>query len=336
MKLNTWPITPDDIETYQFDGKDPDHFLAIALDGIAPKLPATCDGSHLAEEILDPFVFFQFITGMQGKHTINGTPFYQNWRLLPCALRMARRLGADGLADALEQSKTEMAAFDPQTLDDYDHGRLPWDTKEDQALSAKLDTLFDIRLRDQVDAGDCTYGTTQANTSGSERLNAALADWVSQEFPREVLDDFDAVTQRHQDNHDWARDNTDGYDFGFTSGLVGIETYHMLQEMGLRLQRLTRRPQDPASQRVIPNGILTTDGQEWIRFDFGDGCLIADAKTLTEQARAFYPAPRNRPKTLPPFLLLAKAPRVEFNATDFTTRPASFFRRSAHKLSYKN
>ena len=335
MKLTAWPITTNSVKYYQYSGGDPDGFLCGALDPIGWKVQKLNDGSHLAEELLDPFVLFQFIAGIQGKYTINGTPFYSNWRLLPCATRMATRLGALELADALEKSGRELASFEPEILDDYDATRIPWDTEEGQALNGELSEICDARFH-KIPFEDCTYGTSRSQFTGAESLNAALADWVCQEMPREVLPNQDAVMLRLKQNHVWACENVEGYELGFTSSKVGAETYQMLKHLGLRFERTTKSPKEPHLLQVVPYGLETSNGQHWIRFEFGDGCVLADADTLTEHARRIYSSPRTRLSSLPPYLLLADAPSIEFSSRDFTTRLASRIRPFNRRLSYRN
>ncbi|MEM7441609.1 MAG: hypothetical protein AAF393_18675 [Pseudomonadota bacterium] len=336
MQLSHWPITREDTARFQYDGGAPDDFLWRVLDDIGDCITRGTDGSNLAPELLDPFVFAQFVTGLQGKYTVNGTPFANNWRFMPCATRMAERLGADELTAALREGEAEMATWDQKDLEAHDRGMLRFDDPIENAKSEQLFARFDTRFEPFVGAGECSFGTSRLKHKGGDKLLAALGDWVTEAMPREVLPDQAAVKNRLQANHDWACDHVENYEHNYTKFYVGEHVSQMLKSMGLRLDKKYGRSfWTPHELQVIPYEIFTTNGSALIRFDFGDGTLLADPDTMIERTRIMFDKPQERAEGLVPYLMLADAPSVALDMKTFKTHAPSMFKPNSKTLKYK-
>lgn len=336
MQLSRWPITEDDAAYFQYDGTSPDDFIWNAIDSIGDRLTRRTDGSNLAPELLDPFVFAQFVAGLQGKYTVNGMPYAGNWRLMPCATRMAARLGATKLAEALREGEAELAEWDEATLDAFDSNRLDFN---DPAERKTIDTLFerfDKRFEPLVAEGACSYGTSRLNYDGGEALLAALGDWITAEMPREILADQAAVTAKTRANHIWACDNVKNYEQEFTAYHVGHETYQMLQSLGMRFLRTGRSAPKPHEQPVIAREVLVEGGRRLLALSFQESRLLADGETFQELARSKVATPINRPDHLKPVLKLADAPRIAINPQTLEIHQGRLAGLIHKKLTYRH
>lgn len=332
--LTSWPILSDQRDTYLYRGDHPDSFLWDVLDPIGGKLQRRCDNGHLAEELLDPFIFAQLIAGIMGKYTINGTPFHSNWRMLPAALRMAKRLGADALARALEDVSNGFEQFDSKTLDAYDDNTILEHPDRDAVLS-KLDPLFGALLQTPVDEGRCSYGQFHGNFKGGDALLSALSEWISDCMPRHVVDDRDTARRELEANHHWACEHVDGYYREWVAFYVGLEAYHLLEAAGLKFQRHRFNINPPKGNQVWARRLVARDDQELALFGFEDFDVLVDIETMSEIARYPLAKPRYRAPTAPPALRLADRPRLTFDPETLVVRKASLLGRFGKTLTYR-
>lgn len=335
MQLAALPITPDRVAHYQFSGQEQDMFLATALDDVGDRVQPRTVGSQIAPELLDPFVFWQFVSGLMGQYTVNGMPFNSNWRLMPAATRMAKRLGALPLAQALQDGEEEMRAWDIADLDAYDTFSFDINISEQKEKYDTLFQRFDKRFELLISEAAPTYGHFANGQTGGDALLTALCEWISDQMPREVLPTREAVIERIAANHNWAYDNVDNHGYEFTRSFVGHDIFVVLNGLGLRIAAVTQRSSEPHKLAVIPTAFRTTDGQDLIAFGFGDGIVVADAVTLQERGRSLYAAPLPRPAQLVPYANIAKRPKITLNREAFTTSFASIFRPFAETLKYK-
>jgi len=281
--LNAWPITQDQVAMYAYPGSNPDSAITDMLDEVGDHLQSATYSEHLAETIVDPFVFMQFVTGLQGKYTVNGSPFYQNWRLLPNARRMAARLGADTLATQLAAAETAIKGYDPSLLDAYDRS----DTETlGQDRNDQLFELLDKQFQDSVNQGDCTYGTFSKDVTGGDKLLVALCEWVSAEMPREVLPDQAAVNQRLSENHAWAVNNVENYYEQWVRYYVGDDILSLLNQAGDRFGAPHNDIMTPQhDSTIVFRRFKTTEDKMNVAFMFDDAMILVHQNDMTERAR---------------------------------------------------
>lgn len=236
MILKRWPIEERHQSCLRFGGNDPDKFLLLLLESVGQFVPSGSDGSILAPEILDPFVFLHFVAGLQGKYSINGSPFFGNWRLVTAARRMSERLFAMELAEALTRTETQLSEYDPEVLDAFDASDLDLLNRRQVGLSKELTGLLIDQFQPLIDAGECYYGTIAEGFKGGERLLAALAEWVSEEFPHEILPNEEAVRDRLDGYRDKAYED-ETFLRAFTLQHLPEPAFDALKKLGYRFTR---------------------------------------------------------------------------------------------------
>lgn len=288
MQLTAWPVTSADEMDFDLDFEEPDllTYLCRTLDKVGQQTMRGVHNTHLAPEILDPWVFFQCVTGIQGHHSFDGTPFAGNWRNTICARRMAERLGAEELAKELRAAEAALDHYGPELMSSYDrgaYGELFQDQPE--KLRQEMNERFDWCLEAPVSEGLCTYGILKDDHEPAEKLLAALAEWVEADMPREVLY-RDEVRERLRLNHEWACENVDGFERSFVSFYVGRVVYEMLHPLGLRFAR----SQEVYRTKQIRVSLLSmNDDRKILRWHFREGEMLVDPETMLELARHRYP-----------------------------------------------
>jgi len=220
----------------RYGGGDPDRFLLHLLEDVGPFVLPRTNGTVLAPEILDPFVFLQFVAGIQGKYTINGSPFFGNWRLVVCARRMAERLLAFELVEALAGVEEKIADYDEAVLDAFDFSDFDWLDQHQEGLHRRLTTLLVDQFDPLIEAGECHYGSKGEGYSGGDRLLAALSEWITEEFPSEILRDANAVRDRLQSFRDETLKD-DAYLRAFTIQHLPERAFEALKDLGFRFTR---------------------------------------------------------------------------------------------------
>ena len=236
MILKKWPIEERHQSCLRFGGTDPDKFLLVLLESVGQFVPSGTDGSMLAPEILDPFVFLQFVAGVQGKYTINGSPFFGNWRLITPARRMSERLFAMELAEALTRTEAQLSEYDPEVLDAFDASDCNLLDQRQVGLSEELTNLLINQFQPLIDAGECYYGTIAESFEGGDRLLAALAEWVSEEFPHEILPNDKAVRDRLDGYRDKAYED-EAFLRAFTLKHLPEPAFDALKKLGYRFTK---------------------------------------------------------------------------------------------------
>lgn len=283
MKLNRWPIEEKHQSRLRFSGQDPDAFLLALLENVGSFVLPGTDGALLAPEILDPFVFLQFVAGLQGNYTINGSPFYGNWRLLVSARRMAERLYAIELEEALARAQNQIDAYDTEVLDAFDASDAAWLNQHQDGLHHQLTELLIDQFQPLIDAGECYYGTLSAEYKGGDRLLAALAEWVSQEFPHEILPDAKAVQDRLNSCLDAGLEDEANLR-AFTKQHLPEPAFDALKRLGYRFTKLDGQSRD-AGKVPVPVGrfIVNTDIALYL-LTFRDAQTIVDAMSMKRLA----------------------------------------------------
>ena len=322
MRLTVWPMTSDEAAQLQYGGGDVDIFATDILDGIGPQLIRRTDGSNLAPDILDPFVFMQFVMGIQGKYSLNGAPFCGNWRLLPAAQRMAGRLGSEALEAELAKAQTELDSFESALLDSYDNADgMKLFRAQPQEIRDHIYHTLDGRFHALVAEGACTFGTSREAHTGGDCLLASLCDWLVQDFPREVLPDAQAVAERLRANTLWACDAVENFEREFTAFYVGVDVYAVLQDHDLRFQNSLPHPFGTPDNGVMTTQMQTTDQRHLLVLWFCDGKMVVDAANLREVGRTPYPEGRPPQKGIP----MSQAHMLAYNPKTRQTRRASRF-----------
>lgn len=314
MQLSSFPFVAGTEARFHHSG-DTDDFLWSILDEIGAYVLAGTDGSNLAPELLDPFVFAQFVAGIEGKYTVNGTPFHRNWRLLPAARRMAERLGIVPLAQALAETEAELPVWGAEILDLYDNS--PDSGSESLIGAATSERLFqrlDKRFWPLVESAVCTYGTQGGG------IWKSLSEWIMNEMPRTAFPDEHSVSAQFSATHDWARDAVAGYNRSWTTFRVGDDVYEMLEQLGLRLRRQLKSPAAPATLPVVPCLLEMTDGSRVLRLDFSDAVMLADPDEMAELARKTTAPVSQRRDDLPKRYSIAEEPKIAFDEDSCTTR----------------
>ncbi|KIC17702.1 hypothetical protein [Leisingera sp. ANG-Vp] len=103
-------------------GGEPDSYIMRALQGcntffeLHPDTTVTGWGGRLYQ----CWLFMQYYTGAQGRHTADATLFINGWRGVDHVLTIARLLRMPELVQHLEALKDKLAAYPESTLDLYD------------------------------------------------------------------------------------------------------------------------------------------------------------------------------------------------------------------------
>ena len=337
MQLKQFPYVAGEESQFEYDGERPEDFLSIIIDEISDRIVARTDGSNLAPELLDPAVFYHFITGIYGHYTLNGSPFIGNWRLLPAATRMAERLEADTLVQVLKKAEHDIQAWDPQLLDDYDSGAISDRHDLPASTCERLDETFDLQFRPAVENCRCAYIPHEGAAPIRDPLTA-LAAWVMHELPREPLHDHDAIWARYSETHQWARDHVEGYNQNWTESIVGQEVYSLLESLSLRFARVVARPPLDALGKlpVSPRVLEMTDETQLLELDFADAVLLAELDTLTEIARFERPKAHVREQFPASQTHLREEPRLAFDLQTCTTKIVSRLAWRAPVVKYQS
>jgi len=263
--LNAWPITPQETSVFVYDGSDPDFASTNMLDGIGDCLQRATYPRHLANELVDPFVFMQFVMGLQ-----------------------------DALASKLADAATALKGFKTAQLDAYD--RSDMDALEEETYQ-RLFALLDQQFQDLIAQGNCTYGTYAKSAEGGDKLLVALCEWVSKEMPREVLPNRDAVAQRLDDTHAWAVSNVENYYEEWVRFYVGDHILALLNKAGDRFGSPKSDIMTPQHENTIVfQRFKTADGKMNVAFMFEDAMLLVHQDDMVERARIPLPkSPIHRP-----------------------------------------
>lgn len=75
---------------------------------------------ELPDDLFEARVFCHLLNGVAGRFTVNGSIFAQNWRYMPAAESVARKLGGTALADELALAWAEVQTLPREVLDDFD------------------------------------------------------------------------------------------------------------------------------------------------------------------------------------------------------------------------
>ncbi|MEL6217030.1 MAG: hypothetical protein AAFR79_00975 [Pseudomonadota bacterium] len=159
---------------------------------------------ELPDDLFETKVFYHFYQVIAGKFTGNGSIFRQNWRYMPAAERMAWKLGAAGLADALAAAWEDVQQLPLDILDDFDAGRIVWGAPQSESRSTLPDWAVQPRtVSDQLgqhvsdlldmrwDALANTFPPSDPSPSGDSDNpweNALAAYLARQELPLEHFD----------------------------------------------------------------------------------------------------------------------------------------------------
>ena len=293
--LTAWPITEDERALYRFDGGDASGFCNEALSSLQPLAPVGDERPRAVPEILDPYVMYAFVAVVLGEYTPSGTPFGGNWRFLPNGRRMAERLGATALAEEVARVEAELGGWDALVLDAW-QGDAPREVLESQpdGTEERLFDLLDARFVDLAERGDCSYGSSAKSAQGAERLMAALADWVTDAFPIDVLPDREAVKARLDEARAAALETDPLFYRRWAADQIGDTGLSLMEGAGLRLERSIRLDpnRDPdAAPFVFTTFFEAKGGRRLMALNFEDAVLMVDCESLEELSRM----PQTRP-----------------------------------------
>lgn len=291
MTLTAWPITSADELDFDpdFEAPTPRNFLFRTIEPIGDQVVRGVYNGHLAPEILDPWVFYQFMLAVHDHHSTSGTRFGQNWRHTICARRMAERLGASELASNFKVAEAALNHYGTELMDSFDSGDLfLGDQSED--VKHSIQYIFDDALTEKP--FDFAFGEGSEDLDHEDRFFAPLAQWVAAEFPREVLPIKKDVKERLLQNHNWARDHIEGFERSYVSYYVGGIVFNMLDSLGLRFAKSGSWMQ---RKRVTVKPLTMRDGREIMSLRFRDGEMLVDPGSMEEMARVLSPAPEHWP-----------------------------------------
>lgn len=278
-ELKRWPIEERHQSRIRYNGRDPDKFLLVLLEQVGTFVLPGTDGSVLAPEILDPFVFLQFVAAIQGKYTINGSPFFGNWRLVGCARRMAESLFAFELEEALAQAEKQVAVYDEQVLDAYDACDFDWLDQHEEGLSERLNELLVNQFQPFIDAGECHYGTSGEGFNGGDRLLAALAEWITDEFPYEVLPNAQAVQSRLDAFQEKVSD-VEAFQKAFTRLHLPEGAFEALKQLGYTFKRSAGSSHDGGRVPVSVQRFIVNNDVHLYLLTFLDARVIVEPSSM--------------------------------------------------------
>lgn len=303
MTLNRWPIDEEKRSRLRYGGTNPDEFLLDLLKDVEPFVLPKTDGTVLAPEILDPFIFLQFVAGLQGKYTINGSPFFGNWRLVVCVRRMAERLFALELAEALSRAEEQIALYDAEVLDAFDASDIDWIDRHQEGLQQRLTYLLIDQFQPLIDAGECHYGTMGIGFNGGDRLLAALAEWVAEEFPYEILADAKAVHHRLEKYRKEALSD-ESYLRAYTNEHLPEPAFDALKKLGYQFSRNDEYSRDAGKVPVPVQRFIVNSETSLYLLTFLDAQVIVEPismKVLTKWAYEWPKSSHARLNNVPSF-----------------------------------
>ena len=186
--FQTLPIANEGAWAYL--GTEPEEYLGI-LEDVGQLVLDAHDNRHIAPDILDPWVFWQFSNSVLRQIPVHGSLCAGNWRLLASARRMADELKFDALAQAIFDSEQAVHKLDSAVLDAYDHGHDHPGLTPD--LREKLAHLLDSRFHPLVHDAATPLETGDPTQPMESPLLHQLALWVAKHLPRVAVSGADGV-----------------------------------------------------------------------------------------------------------------------------------------------
>lgn len=130
MKLSALPVLKPEPLLFDYDESRVDEFVHLYSELLGPLTALGVRPDEVPDDFFEAHVFLAFLYGAMGEVTASGSLFGANWRWMPAAEIMARKIGATGLADQLSEAWQEVQRFPPEILDCFDRGSLEWNRPE--------------------------------------------------------------------------------------------------------------------------------------------------------------------------------------------------------------
>ncbi|WP_041768751.1 hypothetical protein [Pseudovibrio sp. FO-BEG1] len=186
--LQKCPISPNDEKFWTYDGKNAQEYLFVLETVGYLHIPGT-DNRHLLPEIIDPWVLWRLVWGILHLGSLDRTPFGENWRMIGAAKRMAKRINAHPLAEALAHSEEKLKDFPPKLLDTFDKGTF---LDEYRTLGFTKNTMREASLLlvdafiPLIEKPECDGPDGLPLYGNGHPMLVALAIWVEANLPRKV------------------------------------------------------------------------------------------------------------------------------------------------------
>lgn len=308
--------------------KDHAHIFVRADRGVADHLGCLDEVSeytipfggqpHIAMEVLDPWVFWQMVTGLNNHYTVNGTPTASNWRLLPAAGRMAVRLGLDELADEIAKAVADCAAVDPARLDIFDQHSAPG-APLTEIEAEQFFQMLDRRFRPFAHEDTCL---------------PRLSKWVEAELPRKFV--ADKTQWKIEIDAIWAKVHEIFPDVRRTrlTKRLGSRGCALVEAVGIFDAYQVDRPVKLEPPAYFERW-MTQDGRMLARIDFADGSLVVDLETMSEMVR-IPGAAMDRGEATGALANLADHPRLGLSPDGTRLVKLGMFSSRKHALKYRN
>ncbi|MEL6169095.1 MAG: hypothetical protein AAFR35_10420 [Pseudomonadota bacterium] len=178
-----------------YDGRETREFLYTILEPAMSQIEQPGALEAQPGEIADAVVFLSFLWAAVGEFSESRAIFAGQWRRIPAAERVARKIGASRLADKLAETWAEVQTLDPDLLDAHDRRELIWDPAEiaaydahkgpkvprraiPEAMGERISTLVNYRWQDDIDLLPLDAPVTPEG-DGDYRLENAVAAYLS-------------------------------------------------------------------------------------------------------------------------------------------------------------
>ena len=330
MTLDAFPIAKEDEHRFRYDGGDAAMFNA-ELSDLSKVMQRRCANSHIAPELLDPYVFWQFISGMLGEYTMNGASSGGDWRLFPSLIRMAERLEADPILPGLRDCQAFLETLTGEQKDQYDS---IMKIRGEEATTERLHDLYDRQFMAALnhEYEPETYKIVREGYGYTLRQD--LAQWISDEMPKNILPGRDHVEAIWEQAHEQAIETEERYLREWTAYYVGEEVADMLAAVGRRYGgEMPSSWQHQIQNKAVVRRFKDSDGNVIARIEFADALMLMDDATRTEIARVATKHPYRNEES-PPMWSISEKPQFTIDWETNAVRPSGVIARRTKPITY--